>query len=61
LKKAMSATLTGRYRGPLGPSAAAALSSAALSVRRARARGRPSREEAKMRGITPVAFTLKGR
>eukprot|EP00879_Flechtneria_rotunda_P027954 GHRR01030021.1.p1 GENE.GHRR01030021.1~~GHRR01030021.1.p1 ORF type:complete len:145 (+),score=26.45 GHRR01030021.1:730-1164(+) len=49
----MRATLTGRYRGPPGLRVAAARSSAALSVRRPRAKGRPSRDEAKIRGITP--------
>ena len=54
MKKAMRATLMGRYRAPPGPSAVAAPSSAALSVRRARARGSPNKLDAKIRGITPV-------
>lgn len=55
MKKAIRATLIGRYRAPPGPRAEAAPSSAALSVSRARARGRPNRLDAKMRGITPTA------
>jgi hypothetical protein len=57
----MSATLNGTYSAPPGPTLRANSSSAAESVYRARAAGSARREDAKMSGITPVAFTLNGR
>ena len=51
--------LTGKYSGPVGPSAAATGSSAGAYL--ARPVGSASSVDAKMTGMTPVALTLKGR
>ena len=50
---------TGKYSGPVGPSAAATGSSA--GAYRTRPVGSASSVDAKMTGMTPVALTLKGR
>ena len=57
----MSATFTGTYAAPPGYTALAAPMNTGFGAKRATVAGSASRDEAKMMGMTPAEFTLKGK